>query len=196
MTTTNSKKPLTLLGIWNILPVGSWTWFNDVAVKKLESLTGRKLGIFCYIKNDLQYECFVRRDTDLLKQDLDKLTPKKQLGYVQKITDDYYTEVKSLERQLESASSQNFFSLGNQELASHIDLVAMSWSRVTMQIWYAVLLDIWYPSPRDQVNLKSIIAKARDHCGHLHEQSDKIEHKMYSEAARRLGFSERELYFK
>lgn len=64
-----------------------------------------------------------------------------------------------------------------------------------MQIWYAVLLDIWYPNLKDKAGLKSVIAEARDHCGHLHAQSDNIEHVLYAEAAKRLGLSEHEIYF-
>ena len=85
---TQNKKRLTLLGIWNILPIGVWTWFNDVSISQLEKLTGRRLGTFCYIKNDLNYECFVAKDTDLLKEDLDKLSSSEQLTYVQKIAND------------------------------------------------------------------------------------------------------------
>lgn len=189
------KQTLTLLGIWNILPVGTWTWSNDIMVEQLERLTGRKLGIFYHVKDDLNYECFVKESTDALKKDLEKLSSMDQTKLVQKITDDYYSKVKKLEEELSKAESVNYSSLNDKELASSIKSLAEVWSTVTMQIWYAVLLDIWYPSERDKANLKDIIAPARDHCGRLHERSDKTEHTMFVEAAKRLGINEREIYF-
>lgn len=190
------KTQLTLLGIWNILPVGTWTWSNDVMVEQLERLTRRSLGIFYFIKgDDLVYECFVKKDTDQLKEDLEKLSSQDQVKYVQRITDDYYQQVRHLEVQLKITEKQIFSSLDNKQLSLQIKTLSEVWSRVTVQIWYAVLLDIWYPSEKDRADLKSIIAPARDHCGHLHERSDKIEHEMYSEVARRLGFTDREVYF-
>lgn len=190
------KIKLTLLGIWNILPVGTWTWSNDIMVQQLKRLTGRDLGVFFHVKgDDLDYECFVKKDTDILKEDLEKLSSQNQVKYVQKITDDYHEEVKELEIQLDNAEKQDFASLDNKQLSEQIKILSETWSKITIQIWYAVLLDIWYPSERDKSNLKSIIAPARDHCGHLHEQSDKVEHKMYVEAAHRLELTDREVYF-
>jgi phosphohistidine swiveling domain-containing protein len=190
-----TKKSLTLLGIWNILPVGAWTWFNDIAVAQLKRLTGRDLGIFCYVKSDLNYECFVQKDTDQLKEDLDTLSSQEQRDFVQKITDDYYEKAKLLREGVDRADKLSLSNLTDDQLASAIKTLSEVWSTVTMQIWYAVLLDIWYPSSSDKAILKRIIAPARDHCGHLHERSDKIERQMNAEAARRIGISEREIAF-
>jgi phosphohistidine swiveling domain-containing protein len=190
-----AKKDLTLLGIWNILPIGIWTWFNDESVAELERLTGRRLGTFCYIKNDLNYECFTQESTDLLKKDLDSLSTSDRLAYVQKISDDYYRQVPLLETALTETENKFSESNSNETLATLIENLAVAWSKVTMQCWYAVLIDIWYPKPGDGSDLKNIIAKSRDHCGHLHARSDKIEHQLYLEAAKRLGVSEREIYF-
>lgn len=193
--TIGVRRGLTLLGIWNILPIGIWTWFNDLAVEQLTRLTGRSLGTFCYIENDLDYECFIKEDTDLLKADLDALSLVEQKAYVQKIVDDYYSLVPKLEAVLTHSEALDFSKLSAEELALCIDELGQAWSVVTMQIWYAVLLDIWYPKPDDKAGLKTVIAKARDHCGHLHARSDKIEHDLHMEAGRRLGLSEREVYF-
>lgn len=189
------KKQLTLLGIWNVLPAGAWTWFSDISTAQLKRLTGRDLGIFCYIKDDLDYECFVKKDTDLLKEDLDKLSSSEQREYVQKITDDYYEKSKQLEKEMANADKFDVSSLDNKSLAEIIEKLGEVWPTVTMQIWYAVLLDIWYPSPSDKFSLKKIIAPARDHCGHLHAESDKIEHRLNVEASKRIGVSEREITF-
>jgi phosphohistidine swiveling domain-containing protein len=197
MNTSNnkSKENLTLLGVWNILPLGVWTWHNDLSIDQLERLTGKRLRNFCYIKDDLNYECLIQKDTDALKYDLDQLSLTEQQKYVQKITDDYYEKVKRLEEQLDIAESQNISSINNEELALVIKNLAEAWSKVTIQIWYALLLDIWYPRPDDKLSIKNVIAKPRDHCGNLHARSDKIEHKMYLEAANRLNLTKREIYF-
>src|SRR3989344_4204211 len=189
------KKQLTLLGIWNQLPVNVWAWVSDISTAQLKRLTGRDLGIFCYLKDDLDYECFVRKDTDLLKEDLDKLSPSEQRDYVQKITDDYYEKSKQLEKKMVDADRLDVLALDNESLAGVIEKLGEVWSTVTIQIWYAVLLDIWYPSPSDKSSLKKIIAPARDHCGHLHEESDKIQHRLNVEASKRTGVSEREITF-
>ncbi len=194
----SSKKPkigLTLLGVWNQLPLNYWQWSNDTARRQLESLTGRKIGIFCYIKNTLNYECFTAKEIDMLRRDLDKLTPEKQLGYVHKITDDYYKKILFLEKKLGEIEAENIGALDDDTLAARIMELANVWSKVTMQIWYALLIDIWYPRPGDKANIKTIVAKARDHCGHLHERSDKIERVLYIEAAHRLHLSPRQIYF-
>ena len=121
------KIQLTLLGIWNILPVGTWTWSNDIMVEQLKRLTRRSLGIFYHIKNDLNYECFVKKDTDILKKDLEKLSSEAQVKYVQKITDDYYEQVKHLENQLEIAEKQDFALLDNKQLSAQIKILTEMW---------------------------------------------------------------------
>lgn len=191
-----NKTELTLLGIWNILPVEYWTWFAEIGVDQLERLTGLRLGTFCYIKNDLNYECFLKKDTDALRQKLDDLPVDEQIKYVQRITDDYYDKASNLEKQIKTVENLNIEELTNEELGDNIMALGEAWLKVVFQIWYAVLLDIWYPGSDEKLELKGAIAKARDHCGHLHKQSrDGVEKIMYSEAAKRLGLSEREVYF-
>ncbi|HEY4527397.1 MAG TPA: PEP-utilizing enzyme [Candidatus Paceibacterota bacterium] len=193
--TSKNKTALTLLGVWNQLPIQVYVWQNDIAVAHFEKLTGVRIGTFCRIENDLNYECFTTESIEALKAQLDVLEPAKQRAYVQRITDDFYVQVKALESELEKLESLDIASLDNNRLAEAIERLVEIWSHVTMQIWYAVLLDIWYPRPEDKAGIKAIIAKARDHCGHLHERSDVVECAMYPEAGKRLGFPEREIYF-
>ncbi len=188
-------KKLTLLGIWNILPVGNWTWFNDQAIARLKKLTNQKLGIFCYVINDLNYECFTKKSTDVLKNDLERLSNKRQLVFIKKICNDYYRRAQPLEKLISKLETTDVTILSNKQLSQQIEKLAKLWSDVTMQIWYAVLLDIWYPNSSEKNDLKIILASARDHCGHLHERSDKIERNMYTVAAVRLTMSVRDVYF-
>jgi phosphohistidine swiveling domain-containing protein len=191
------KKELTLLGVWNQLPVGVWTWLNDAAVDHFEQLTGRHTTYFSFVKNELNYECFEKKGTDLLKNDLDGLSPSEQKDYVQKITDDYYAQATVLEEQIArlEVEASRVTELSSEEIAALIDAVSQAWLPVVMQIWYAVLLDIWYPMPVDKAQVKAIIAKARDHCGHLHERSSKAEHFFYMECAKRFNITVDEVYF-
>jgi phosphohistidine swiveling domain-containing protein len=189
------KQPLVLLGVWNQLPVGVWTWQNDIAMEHFERLTGRRITFFNYIKGELNYECFLKEGTDLLRADLDALSYADQQEYVHKITDDYYENAPFLEQRIEKIEGAYPESLSNSEIASLIEEVSHAWLPVVMQIWFAVLLDIWYPAPVDKAQVKAIIAKARDHCGHLHARSSKAEHALYAETAKRLGIRVEDVYF-
>lgn len=189
------QRTVTLLGIWNQLPLNVWVWLNDASLKQLEQLTGVRLGVFCYLKNDLNHECFLKKDTDALRRRLERLSDSAQQRYVKKITDDYYRKVVRLQTQLTIAERKATRKLSNLELADAILALAGTWSAVTMNIWYAVLLDIWYPGLHEKNELKKIIAKARDHCGHLHERSDAVERLLYLKVAKRLGLSIREVYY-
>ncbi|PJE75891.1 hypothetical protein COV04_03025 [Candidatus Uhrbacteria bacterium CG10_big_fil_rev_8_21_14_0_10_48_11] len=63
------KTAVTLLGVWNELPVRVWTRLNDDARDACIRLTGRWLRSFCYLKDDLNYECFIERDVERLRRD-------------------------------------------------------------------------------------------------------------------------------
>jgi phosphohistidine swiveling domain-containing protein len=56
-------------------------------------------------------------------------------------------------------------------------------------------LDIWYPNPQEKIELKNILAQARDHCGHLHEWSNKVERRMYQRVAGLLETKLENVYF-
>ncbi len=190
-----NKSKLTLLGIWNILPIGAWNWHNDEAINHFKKITGRRLRTFFYVEKELNYEYFLKTDTDRLFTDLKKLSPRHQTLYVKKIVNDYYRQANCLEKILKNLQELSIIKFDNQELAKQIKLISSTWSKMTMQIWYAVLLDIWFPSSHDKKLLKKIIAPARDHCGHFHVLSDKLENKLYRLAAKRIAISEKDIRY-
>lgn len=69
------------------------------------------------------------------------------------------------------------------------------WPRVAMHIWYVALLDIWYPLPQEKREAKHIGGKVRDDLGKIHEQSNKVERRLYEEVAKRLHMSVHGLYY-
>ncbi|MDD4900882.1 MAG: PEP-utilizing enzyme [Patescibacteria group bacterium] len=189
------KSKVTLLGIWNILIEDTWAWFCDEMVEHFLKLTGRRIGVFTYHKDELYYGCFISRTLKPLREDLEKISALEQQKYVRVIVDDYYRQAKILESFLIKLAKINFKKESDQRLANNLKKLFFIWPKVTMQIWYAVLIDIWYPSPADKLNLKQIIAPARDHCGRLHEKSNLIEKNIYTEIARRFKIDVKQIYY-
>lgn len=177
-------EPLVLLGVWNVLPLEAWRWFADASIDKLEKLTGVRLRIFTYIKEELNYEAIFEYELNQLREKFEQQRKKKE--YINKIYKDFYKEVPPLEKYMLDLEQKNINKLTDQELAFAIQKLADLWANITMQIWYAVFLDIWYPSENQNKAVKKIAAKARDYTGCLHERSNKVEHKLYIEAAKRM----------
>jgi phosphohistidine swiveling domain-containing protein len=190
-----TKTKVTLLGIWNILVVESWAWFCDEMVEHFFKLTGRRIGVFTCLKDGLHYECFITKSLMSLKNDLERLSALEQKRYVQKIVDDYYYQAEILEPLLLKLDKIDFRVEADENMTLYLEELFLIWPKMTMQIWYAVLLDIWYPAPGDRASLKRIIAPARDHCGHLHEESNLIEKRIYTEVAKRLRTTVEDIYY-
>ncbi|MDO8668213.1 MAG: PEP-utilizing enzyme [bacterium] len=189
------KSKVTLLGIWNTLVMEGWAWFCDEMIEHFFELTGRRIGVFTYLKDDLHYQCFISKTLKPLREDLEKMSESGQRKYVQKIVDDYYRQAKFLESLLMKLAKINFSAESDKSIINYLEELSSVWPKVTGQIWYAVLLDIWYPSAIHKLNLKQIIAPARDHCGHLHEKSNLIEKGIYTEIAKRLRITVEIIYY-
>ena len=192
--TTLSQEPskndaLVLLGVWNVLPLEAWRWFDTIAIEKLYKLTGIKIRVFTYVKDELHYECVFENELDQLRNIFEKKnTEKEQVNYINKICNDFYKEVTKLENYLQISEKKNFSNFSDKEIVQAIKNFADFWTCITMQIWYAVFLDIWYPLGKGYSKIgKQIIGKTRDYTGHLHERSNIIERKLYAEAARRMS---------
>ena len=183
------------MGIWNILVAEVWAWFCDDMVEHFFKLTGRRVGVFTYHRDELYYGCFISKTLMPLRGDLEKLSVAGQKKYVQKIIDDYYGKAKILESLLIKLAKINFQKASDESLGKYLEELFIIWPKATMQIWYAVLLDIWYPLSNDMLNLKQMIGSARDHCGHLHEKSNLIEKGIYTEIARRLKVAISQIYY-
>lgn len=177
-----------LLGVWNVYPFDFWGWFSEAAIEHFKRLTDVTIRSFARIQEELNYESVFSSDLDILRANLDKLvSTRAKLKYVQKIYDDYYLQVTQLERELDIAERLDFVKLSNKDIADGILRRADAWSHVTMQIWYAVFLDLWYPLPDEEVEIKKIAAKARDHTGHLHARAYKIDERLFQTLTERLN---------
>lgn len=193
ITTLSDKKeeksdPLILLGAWNVMPLEAWRWFDIVAIEKLQKLTGIKIRVFTYVKEELHYQCVFENEVTELRKRFEKAKKEKeQVNYVLTIYDDFYKEVPKLENYLDKVEGADFSKFSNEEVITAIKKFADLWTAITTQIWYAVFLDIWYPLPHEHKAAKEVAAKARDKTGHLHDRSNLTERKLYAEAAKRLG---------
>jgi phosphohistidine swiveling domain-containing protein len=185
-----TKDPLVLLGIWNVLPVEVPGWFDVGALEHFRELTGVTMRSFLYIENELNYECFFEREMNELRERFERAgTEEEQIQYINGIYDDFNKEVPELETCISAIETEDFRIYSNEQLASAIERLVESWMRITMQVWYALFLDIWYPLEHEHTAIKQIAATARDHAGHLHERSNRIEQRAYAEAAKRLSLA-------
>jgi phosphoenolpyruvate synthase/pyruvate phosphate dikinase len=180
--------PIVLLGAWNTRPLEVFHWLDSDATDHFYELTGVRVRTFSYIADQLHYQCVFEREFMQLKADFEKQgSEDARITYAAKIYDDFQTRVTALETYLAEMKTKDPTSLSNVELAQSVLKFADVWTPVVMQVWYAAFLDMWYPNQEDHMKVKAVAAKARDHAGHLHAESNLIEKKIYAEAAKRLS---------
>jgi len=166
-----------------------WPWMCTAATEHFQKLTGRRIKVFNYIKDELDYECFLPGALKQLRSDLEKKSPSQQMRYVQRIARDYYIQARPFERYIKKYESARFRSYSDNELIAVVREWMKYYPRLSMQAWYAVLIDIWYPSPSEHVQIKRVIGKARDHLGHIHARANKVDCRLYGEIGRRIHTS-------
>src|SRR3989338_8480722 len=179
------KKSLQLLGVWNELPFSVWVWHCDAAKKHFYDLTSRYVHTFIYTKDELSYQCFLTDTLELLKYDFERLKSREQMRYVGRITKDYYKRVKPFERYINKYRAARFRSFTDAQLIRAVREMVRVFPPLTMQAWYSVLIDIWYPSSEQRVSVKRVIGGSRDHLGRLHAHSAKIDDVLLREIGRR-----------
>ncbi len=183
----DKKYPMVLLGIWNELPLHAWRWFNTVAIEHLQKLTGVKIKVFTYIKDELHYQCLLEEEVSQLRNKFEQeKTEKRQINYVKKISTSVYKKIPEIENYLAKIKNKKFEGFSNEEIVKTIKKLGDLWTEVTAQIWFMVLIDIWYPSSNEHMAVKKVAGKVRDYIGRLHQISDVSEIKLYEEVAKRL----------
>ena len=165
------------------------------ATKHFQKLTGRRIKVFSYIKDELDYECFLPGALNRLRSDLEKKSPARQVAYVRRIARDYYKQAHLFERYLKKYEPASFRGYSNQELIAAVREWMKRYPKLSMQAWYAVLIDIWYPSPNEKKQIKHIIGKVRDHLGHLHARANNVDRRLYGEIGRRIHTSLHGMYY-
>lgn len=183
-----TQDPLILLGAWNVLPLEAWRWFDIKAINHLFKLTGVKLRVFTYVKDELHYQCVFEREVNQLKELLEQNKDQKAKDkYIENIYSDFYKGSAELETYLNLIEKKNIDKLSTEELVTAIKQFGDLWTAITNQVWYALFIDMWYPLPEEQAVIKGVAAKARDQAGRLHERSNLTERQIYAEAAKRLS---------
>lgn len=186
---------LTLLGIWNILPLTVWPWLSDKAIKHFYRLTKYQLKSFTYLRNELHHEYFIGQDIERLRKNFEILSEGKKVQYVQRICNDYYLQAKRVSKLLKQLEKTNGKLLTNTQLIKSINHLSKVLSSITMQIWFVVLLDVWYPKLTNTSSFKRIGARARDHSGNLHNRAKKLEKGSINEVAKRIKIPKADLYY-
>jgi len=189
------KKDLQLLGIWNESPFSIWVWHCDAAKEHFYGLTKRYIHTFAYITGELNHQCFVSDTLKPLKSDFERMNSSGRLRYVRRMAQDYYTHVKPFELYIKKYRAARFRNFADARLVQAMQEMARLFPLLTMQAWYAVLIDIWFPSPKQCVSVKRVIGASRDHLGRLHAHSAKIDNALLREIGRRTHKSLREMHY-
>jgi len=189
------KNKLTLLGIWNVMPLLAWPWFSDRSINHFKRLTGFNIKSFTFTKNQLHHQYFLYKSTNNLFNYFDSLAEERQKKYIQKLCNDYYKHATIVEKFVKIIEKKKFSKLSDKEIIKIIKDWTETFPNLTMVIWFVVLLDIWYPDLRQKKEIKKIGAKARDRDGYLHERVQKVMKKVFKETANRLGIRPNDIYF-
>lgn len=185
---------LLLLGIWDIPPLPAWPWFSDLAKQHFYKLTGFKIRNFTYFKNGLHHEYFLLKDTRALEEYINNLTSKKQEKFIKKIVADYYVQAKKIQSLIDELKIVKIRRIN--EMIRFINKWIKLLPLAIMQIWFVLLLDMWYPFLNKKKEFKKIGARARDHSAHLYDDLKKEIIKIFRLIAKRLSIDDGDIdYF-
>jgi len=189
------KEKLLLLGAWNEPPLVGWDWFNEISMMHFFKLSGVKMRCFTFLKDGLHYQYFLQKDANELFDKFGKLDNKLQLNFVKKIFNDYYWRVINVKNFLRQLQDTNFSSISDEDLIKILEEWIEKLPLITMQIWFAVLLDIWYPDTKSLLKIKKIAAGARDDDGYLQEGLKAELKRMVIEISKRLKIPAQKIYY-
>lgn len=179
-------KKLLLLGIWDTTPADSWQWMSLDMVKHFYRLTGFRIQCVTIRKDRLNHECLVYSDVNKLFRYFDALSLVRQQIFVRRILKDFTKQSKRMEIFINTLEKTRFAKLTNQQIAD----IMGRWQKVlpltTMQIWFAILIDIMHPNPNELVDIKLKLGKARDRSGDIHDRAYQLAWKIYRVTARRF----------
>lgn len=188
-------KKLTLLGIWNQLPLIAWPWFADAGILHFYKLSGYRVRSFTFVKKELHRQYFLSSDLEKIKNYIDSLSKDRQIKFVKKIFSDYYVQAKKAEFFLRNIHKKKFSKLTNNEFAK----IIKNWKEIfplgSLQIWFVLFLDIWYPENSAKKEMKRIGSLARSHSGYLHDRADIILQRVFSEIEKRIFLDKKDIYY-
>ena len=99
------KSKLTILGVWNIMPLISWPWLSDIARDHFKMLSGYDIRSFTFVKNRLHAQYFLTQDEQKFFHFFKRLDDQKL--FVRSIYTDYYRQSKNVERFLQKNILEN-----------------------------------------------------------------------------------------
>lgn len=187
-------KKLLLLGIWDEPPLVVWPWFADNSAKHFYKLTGFKMASFTYRKEGLHPQYLLADDTEKLHRFFELLPDNQKTTFVRKICDNYFSLAKKVMPFLKELQKKDFNKAKVKDIIRDIKELCNKLSLVTIQNWFILLLDIWYPQLEEKAELKNIGAKARDHGGYLHDGAKKTLEKMVFQLSKKLKIKKEGIY--
>lgn len=177
---------LFVCGAWDEPPLISWPWQAESATEHFYKLTGYRIRPFTCLKEKLHWQYFFAQDVNRLQRHFDDLSESVKTKYVAKICRDFYFNARKAKILLDKIKKVNYRKLETNELLFWLNKLYNALSLATMQIWFCLFLDKWYPTLDDSAPFKKIAMKARDYSAYLHDPARLLKRKLYNEVARRL----------
>ncbi|MDP3964618.1 MAG: PEP-utilizing enzyme [bacterium] len=176
---------LVLLGVWDTTPGDSWHWFTLKMTVYFRKLTGFRVRQIVIREKGLNKEAFEYNDTEKLRKFFDSLSQKKKTGFVNTIVIDYSAQSAKAEKFISRLEKFNLAKLDDAAIICILKEWCELLPSITFQIWFGVILDVWYPDPQTHAGFKRRLGKARDKSGKLNDRIYDFAWKLYKKVARR-----------
>lgn len=181
------KQKLMLMGIWNILPIEGWEWHSWDMVRHFQKLTGFQIRYFINLQGELSRQSLVLSDTEKLRKYFDGLSDRAKEKFSNVLVKEIHAWARKEDHFLKSLEGKNFCAASTHELEAMLRQWIDILPRPAMPVWFALLIDQWYPSSSEFPIMKKNLGQARDRIGKLHDRSRKVSWVLLGEVGRRTG---------
>ena len=181
------KQKLMLMGIWNILPIEDWEWHSWEMVRHFQKLTGFQIRYFINLQGELSRQLFVFSDAEKLHKYFNGLSDRAKEKFSNVLVKEIHAWASKEDRFLKSLEGKNFRAASSHELNSVLRQWIDILPRPAMPVWFALLVDQWYPSSSEFPRIKKNLGQARDRIGKLHDRSRKVSRVLFGEVGRRMN---------
>jgi len=177
---------LILLGIWDTTPGDSWHWFTQRMTDYFKALTGFGIRHFVIRERGLNKELLSQSDTEQLRKYFIALSEKEKSAFVRHLVDDYYIQFQKAQNFIADLEKRDPSKLDDKQIIQTLKRWSEILPRITFQIWFAVIVDLWYPDSKAYRGFKRQLGRARDDSGKLHHRIYSYAWKLYRIFARRF----------
>lgn len=192
----DKMKKLVLLGVWDELPLVVWPWFSDNSREHFYGLSGVRMRSFTFREKGPHPQYLLEEDTEKLRRHFESLTEDGKMGFVKKVCGNYFSQAKKVESYIKDIKKSGDFSKAStKEVIAAARELSHRLSFITIQAWFILLLDIWYPRLEERIELKRLGAKARNHSGHLHHDAKKVLERIILQLSKRSKIKKNGLYY-